>query len=197
MPKSLSGLLEQIRTCRLCEAELPLGARPVLQAHRNARILVVGQAPGTKVHETGLPFNDPSGERLRDWLGVDRQTFYDAEKIALVPMGFCYPGRGRSGDLPPDPRCAATWRRPLLAGMPDIELTVVLGKYAIGWHLPEWRKHSIAEVARHWQDFAPGLVPAPHPSPRNNLWLRQHPWFEAEVVPFLRTRVSSILHRTV
>lgn len=193
LAEPLEDLLRQVRTCRLCAAHLPLGPRPVLQAQAAARILVVGQAPGRKVHDTGLPFNDPSGERLREWMGIDRSVFYDARRIALVPMGFCYPGTGRSGDLPPRPECAAAWRARLLAGLPAIELTLVLGRYAHDWHLPGAPSRTLADTARAWRERWPHLVALPHPSPRNNLWLRRNPWLEAEVLPRLRERVRQVL----
>jgi uracil-DNA glycosylase len=185
-------LLADVRSCRLCEAALPLGARPVLQLHPDARILIAGQAPGRKVHDTGIPFNDPSGIRLRQWLGIDRDTFYDPQTVALLPMGFCYPGTGKHGDLPPRAECAATWRRPLLEQLPQIELTLVLGQYAQAWHLGGPRVGVTARV-RDWRTHWPALVPLPHPSPRNNRWLSQNPWFEAELLPALQARVDHIL----
>jgi uracil-DNA glycosylase len=188
----LSALLQEVRGCTRCAAELPLGPRPVLQVSNSARILIVGQAPGTKVHATGIPFNDPSGDRLRQWMGIDRETFYDASRIALLPMAFCYPGRGRGGDLPPPPRCAATWRDRLLAQLRHVELTIALGQYAVGWHLPD-EPGTLTDIVRRWHESIPKLVPMPHPSPRNNRWLRNNPWFEAEVVPWLRSRVQSVL----
>lgn len=190
--ETLTSLLAQVRACTLCADALPLGPRPVLQAAAGARILVVGQAPGTRVHATGIPFNDPSGNRLREWLGIDRGTFYDPSKIALIPMAFCYPGRGQGGDRPPPPRCAATWRLRLLAELRHVELTLALGRYAVAWHLPE-QSGSLTDIVRSWRDGAPGLIPMPHPSPRNNRWLRNNPWFEAEVVPWIRTRVADLL----
>ncbi len=190
--ESLDALIVRVRACRICEDVLPLGPRPVLQAAEAAKVLVVGQAPGTRVHDTGVPFNDPSGERLRAWMGVEPVTFYDPQCIALLPMGFCYPGRGGGGDLPPDPRCAATWRQALLARLPNIRLTIVLGAYAQAWHLPDVEK-TLTDTVRRWRDFAPSIIPAPHPSPRNNRWLRNNPWFEAEVVPYLQEQVSLLL----
>jgi uracil-DNA glycosylase len=187
------ALLREIRSCRICAAHLPLGPRPVLQAHPRARILVVGQAPGRRVHETGLPFNDPSGERLRDWMGVDRATFYDARRVALVPMGFCFPGTGTSGDLPPRLECAANWRQRLLATLPGIGLTLLLGQYAHDWHLGEASRRRLTDNVRAWRETWPEIVPMPHPSPRNNLWLRRNEWFEREVVPRLRRRVRDVL----
>jgi len=188
------ALLQEVRTCTLCSEHLPNQPRPVLQAHPDARVLVAGQAPGRRVHETGLPFNDPSGDRLRDWMGVDRATFYDERHIALVPMGLCYPGTGKGGDLPPRPECATAWRERLLEALPNIELTLLVGSYAIAWHLyPERRPPPVAETVAHWRDWWPSLVPMPHPSPRNNRWLRERPWFEAEVIPAVRTRVKKLL----
>jgi uracil-DNA glycosylase len=193
---SLDALLNEIRACRLCEAELPLGPRPVVRAAESARILVVGQAPGTAVHASGIPFDDPSGERLRDWMGVDADTFYDESRIALVPMGFCYPGRGKSGDLPPKKRCARTWRTPLLGALPQIELTLVIGQYAMAWHLPGAKRLTLTETVRRHADWGDALLPLPHPSPRNNIWLARNAWFEAEVVPRLRVRVRRTLGLT-
>ena len=195
-PNRLDDLLLQVRACRLCETDLPLGPRPVVRAEESARILVVGQAPGTAVHASGIPFDDPSGERLRDWMGVDSETFYDTSRIALIPMGFCYPGRGKSGDLPPKKRCARTWRTPLLGALPHIELTLVIGQYAMAWHLPEARRLSLTETVRRHADWGGDRMPLPHPSPRNNIWLARNPWFEAEVVPRLRERIRETLGTT-
>ncbi len=189
---SLPTLLAQVRACTLCADQLPLGPRPVLQMHTSARILIAGQAPGTRVHATGLPFNDPSGERLREWLDVSRETFYDERRMAIVPMGFCYPGRGKSGDLPPRPECAPAWRAQLLGRLRQLELTVVIGHYAQAWHLGGCGT-TLTEVVRDWRRHWPAVVPLPHPSPRNNLWLRRNPWFEHEVLPALRTRVAEVL----
>lgn len=188
---ALDELLTEVRACTLC-TDLPLGPRPVVQLDPSARILVAGQAPGTKVHASGIPFDDPSGDRLRDWMGVDRATFYDPRALAIVPMGLCYPGRGKSGDLPPREECAPAWRERLLAHLPRLELTLVVGRYALDWHLGD-RRASVAELVGRWREHAPTLVPLPHPSPRNRLWLRKHPWFEAEVVPFVRERVAALL----
>ncbi len=187
------ALSNAVRACTLCAAHLPLGPRPVFQVHPNARILIAGQAPGTRVHDTGIPFNDPSGERLRWWLGITRGEFYDATKLAMLPMGFCYPGRGSSGDLPPRPECAAAWRKPLLATMPHITLTVAIGQYAIDWHLGNAKKSTLTQTVLNWKSYGPNLVPIPHPSPRNNIWLKKNPWFEAEVVPELQKRVRVVL----
>jgi uracil-DNA glycosylase len=188
----LNGLLREVRACTLCASALPLGPRPVLQAHAEARILIVGQAPGRKVHVSGVPFDDPSGERLRAWLGVDRDTFYDPRQFAILPMGFCYPGTGRSGDLPPRAECAAAWRAPLLAALNQVQLTVVIGQYALAYHLPD-HKGSLTEAVQGWRSLAPRVWPLPHPSPRNNLWLKRNPWFEQAQIPELRDRVSAQL----
>lgn len=185
---ALQELLAEVRACRICEAQLPLGPRPVVQADAGARILIVGQAPGLRVHETGIPFNDPSGERLRDWLGMTPEEFYDPRQVAILPMGFCYPGRGRSGDNPPRPECAPAWRQRLLEQLPNIELTVLAGRYAQEWHLG--KAVNLTERVRNWRDVWPEYVPIPHPSPRNNLWLRRNPWFEQELVPCLQQRVA-------
>ena len=187
-------LLKEVRACTLCAHALPHGVRPVLQAAQSARILVVGQAPGRKVHDTGIPFNDPSGDLLRQWMGIDRDTFYDASRIAIIPMGFCYPGKGKSGDLPPRPECAPAWREKLLAQLPDIELTLVIGQYAQAWHLPDGG-NSVTETVQRWREHWPTLLPLPHPSPRNRLWLRRNPWFDEEVVPALQKRVGEVLRQ--
>ncbi len=188
---ALPLLLKQVRGCTLCAAHLPLGPRPVLQMHAHARILLVGQAPGRKVHESGIPFDDASGERLRAWLGVSCDVFYDAQKIALLPMGFCFPGTGKSGDLPPRPECASTWRAPLMAHLKNVQLTLVMGRYAQAYHLPG--AGSLTEAAQDWRLHWPHTLVLPHPSPRNNLWLKRNPWFEADVLPALRLRVAQVL----
>ena len=189
---SLELLLSEVRRCRICAAELPLGPNPVVQCSDTARILIAGQAPGSRVHASGIPFDDTSGERLRDWMGIGREVFYDAARIAILPMGFCYPGTGKSGDLPPRPECAAQWRQPLLAQMPQIELTLVLGQYAQRYHLRE-QARSLTERVRRWRDGWPAVIPLPHPSPRNNRWLSQNPWFASELLPELKTRINQIL----
>ncbi|HZE88524.1 MAG TPA: uracil-DNA glycosylase family protein [Verrucomicrobiae bacterium] len=189
---SLAALLARVRECRLCEAHLPLGPRPVLQAGPAAPILIASQAPGRRVHASGKPFDDPSGDRLRDWLGVDREAFYDPERFAIIPMGFCYPGTGRSGDLPPRPECAPAWRRDLLQEMKGLELTLAVGRYAQEYHFPD-HAGSLTELVKDWRAHWPSRLPLPHPSPRNNLWLRKNPWFERDVVPILRERVGRLL----
>lgn len=195
MPKPPSpalALLDEIRTCQRCAAELPHGPRPVLQVAPGARILIAGQAPGRKVHASGVPFDDASGERLRAWLGVSREVFYDPAVMAILPMGFCYPGTGKTGDLPPRPECVATWRERVLAELPNIALTVVIGQYALAWHLPNERG-SLTETVLGWRAHWPSVVPLPHPSPRNNIWLKRNPWFEETLLPALRERVAKVL----
>lgn len=188
----LERLLNEVRRCTICAAQLPHGPRPVLQAGPRARILVAGQAPGRKVHRSGVPFDDASGDRLRAWMGVDADVFYDPERIAILPMGFCYPGTGRSGDLPPRPECAAAWRARLLAHMPQLQLTLVIGQYAQAWHLTPSARETLTQTVRGWRDHGPALLPLPHPSPRNNGWLRRNPWFEHEVLPSLRERIAAL-----
>ncbi|MGB0220657.1 MAG: uracil-DNA glycosylase family protein [Sinimarinibacterium flocculans] len=189
---ALSKLLGEVRACRLCEAVLPMAPRPLLQLDRSARILIAGQAPGRRTQEAGVPFADVSGDRLRDWLGVDRDTFYDARRIAILPMGFCFPGSGKGGDLPPRPECAATWRTRLLAQLPRLQLTLVIGQYAAAWHLPQASGLRLTDLAADWRRYWPRLLPMPHPSPRNQRWLRDNPWFAAEVLPALRERVKAL-----
>ena len=192
MSKKLAQLLAEVRDCTHCAAQLPQPPRPVLQAGRGARILIAGQAPGRKVQDSGVPFDDASGERLRAWLGVSSAQFYDPEQIAILPMGFYYPGKGKSGDLPPRPECAPLWRARLLAQLPNLGLTVVIGQYALAWHLPDV-KASLTETVRNWRQHWPGVLPLPHPSPRNNIWLKKNPWFEGELLPPLRARVAQLL----
>jgi uracil-DNA glycosylase len=192
-PTGLDTLVEAVRACTACTAHLPSGPRPVLQVHPAARILIAGQAPGRKVHESGVPFDDASGERLRQWMGVTRETFYDASRIAILPMGLCFPGTGRSGDLPPRPECALLWRQRLLDQLPHIELTLVIGEYAQRWHLPSVASTKLSETVAQWRSHWPAVVPMPHPSPRNNIWLKINPWFEADVVPALQQRVALLL----
>jgi len=189
---SLSALLTEVRTCKLCAEHLPLGPRPVVQLHPAARILIAGQAPGRKVHETGLPFNDASGDRLRTWLGVSREVFYNARQVAILPMGFCYPGTGKAGDLPPRRECAPAWRVALLSHLKNLQLTLVIGQYAQAYHLPG-KATSVAAVVKTWRKYWPHIVPLPHPSPRNIRWFKRNPWFEEELIPVLRSRVLEVL----
>jgi len=185
-------LLHQVRACRLCSAHLPLGPRPVLQWTPRARILIAGQAPGRKVHESGIPFADASGDRLRAWTGLTIEQFHNPELVAILPMGFCYPGTGASGDLPPRPECAPAWRNALLAPMTNLHLTLVIGQYAQAFHYPESAR-SLTELVAAWREFWPQTIPLPHPSPRNNMWLRRNPWFETDILPTLRGRILDIM----
>jgi uracil-DNA glycosylase len=183
------------RACRLCAVHLPLGPRPVFEIDPKARILIAGQAPGRRVHETGIPFHDPSGDRLREWMGIDKTAFYDPRQIAILPMGFCYPGTGKSGDLPPRRECAEAWRMQLLNLLPAVQLTLAIGQYAFDWHLKTTQKASLTETVQNWKQYWPQLLPLPHPSPRNNIWLKKNPWFKAEIVPRLQHKIGSLLNR--
>jgi uracil-DNA glycosylase len=185
-------LLRAVRACTLCSG-LPLSANPILQASARSRILVVGQAPGRIAHARGRPFDDVSGDRLRSWLGVDKDCFYDPECFALVPMGFCYPGTGKGGDLPPRPECAPAWRQSLLDGMPGIQLTVLLGRFAMRWHLGDECGRNLTDTVNRWHEFWPDKMPLPHPSPRNARWLKNNPQVEAAMLPLLQQRVRDIL----
>jgi uracil-DNA glycosylase len=186
-------VLAEARACRLCAAHLPLGPRPVLRGRATAKLLIVGQAPGTRVHESGIPWNDPSGDRLRQWLELDRDVFYDESRIAILPMGLCYPGRdARGGDLPPRPECAPTWHARATAGLPELRLTLLVGQYAQRYYLPGPRR-SVAERVRAFVEAPEGNLPLPHPSWRSNGWLKRNPWFEAEVLPEARARVRAVL----
>ncbi len=193
---SLRSLLTEIRACVLCAEHLRLGPRPIIQLHSSARILIASQAPGRKVHETGIPFNDASGERLRTWLGISREVFYDARQVAIIPMGFCYPGTGKSGDLPPRPECAPAWRAAALSRLKNLQLTLVIGQYAQAYHLPN-ENASLTAMVQAWQKHWPHTVVLPHPSPRNNLWLKRNPWFEQDLIPVLRSRVTEVLGHDV
>ena len=191
----LAGLLDEVRACRLCADELPLGPRPVVRMEATARLLIIGQAPGTRVHESGVPWDDASGERLRDWLRVDRETFYDAGRIAIMPMGFCYPGRlPRGGDAPPRPECAPAWHDRLLVRLPELELTLLVGGYAQRRYLGAEAKKTLTETVARWRDYLPRYLPTPHPSWRTNHWQKRNPWFERDVLPELRRRVKALVH---
>jgi len=191
----LKRLVGEIRACRVCAAQLPFGPNPILSVGKGtAPILLIGQAPGTKVHATGVPWNDPSGDRLRDWLGVSREAFYDTRNFAIFPMGFCYPGRGRSGDLPPRRECAPLWHDKLLKLLPNLRLIVLIGAYAQARYLKDKSKAGLTETVRAWRDYVEeGYVPLVHPSPRNVGWFKKNPWFEREIVPFLKERKRTLL----
>ncbi len=191
--KKLEVLMNEVRGCEICANDLEFGVRPVLSIGAGARVLVIGQAPGRKVHESGVAWDDASGNRLRGWLGVGREAFYDEELFALMPMGFCYPGKGKSGDLPPRKECAEAWHERLLACMPRVELTLLLSRYAHERYLGEQRKGTVTETVRAWREYLPGVVALPHPSGRNNIWLKKNGWFEEEVLPYLKERVRQVL----
>ena len=194
MAEPLAALLAEIRACRHCAAHLPLGPRPVLRASTTARLLIVSQAPGTRVHETGLSFNDRSGDRLRDWLGIDRETFYDEARVAILGVGFCYPGvDAKGGDLPPRPECAPLWHPRLMPLLASVELTLLVGSYAMRRYLAPIRGRSTGDLVASWRDYLPDRFPLPHPSWRNIAWLSRNPWFEAETVPALRERVARLM----
>jgi uracil-DNA glycosylase len=190
---TLTTLLAAVRACRSCEEQLPLGPRPVLRAGETARILLVGQAPGLRVHTTGIPWGDPSGDRLRAWMGIDGDLFYDEARVAIIPMGYCYPGRGKSGDKPPRRECAAMWLDHLLAKLPRIKLTLLIGQYAQRHFLAERRKPTLTETVKAWREYAPQYIPLPHPSPRNQPWFKRHAWFEAELIPMLQSRINALV----
>jgi uracil-DNA glycosylase len=189
----ISDLIEQVSKCVICKPQLPLGARPVIQYNVNARILIAGQAPGLKVHESGIPFNDASGQRLRAWLGLTRDEFYNPNRVAILPMGFCYPGKGKFGDLPPRKECEIAWREQLVSSLSRVELTIILGKYAVAYHLPHVKNKPLTELVKSWRDYWPNYLVLPHPSPRNNVWLKKNPWFEQDVLPQLSERVAGVL----
>lgn len=192
--RKLPALLREIRACTACAASLPHEPRPVLRAAASARLLIVGQAPGTKVHMTGIPWNDRSGDRLREWLEIERDVFYDERRIAIVPMGFCFPGSSPSGaDLPPRPECALLWHARLAALLPRIELTLLVGLYAQAHYLGRRRRLSLTQTVAAWRDYLPEYFPLPHPSWRNTAWLRKNPWFAHELLPELRARLRALV----
>ncbi|HEX4534129.1 MAG TPA: uracil-DNA glycosylase family protein [Rhizomicrobium sp.] len=193
-PESLDKLLAEIRACRICETVLQ--PNPVLHVSKTARLFIASQAPGLRVHETGLSFNDRSGDRLRDWMGVDRETFYDGKKIAIAAMAFCFPGYdAHGGDRPPPRQCAAHWRERLFTALPEFELMLLVGSYAQKWHLGERAKGNMTDTVKAWREYGPRYIPLPHPSWRNTGWLKKNPWFEIELLPYMRSRVKRVLSR--
>jgi uracil-DNA glycosylase len=190
---TLDELLSAVRACRVCESNLPHGARPILQVGASARILIVGQAPSARVHASGVPWDDLSGDHLRKWLDIDSTTFYDESKIAIIPMGYCYPGRGKGGDLPPRRECVDLWLDQLLDQLPKIELTLLIGLHAQRHFLDKRRKKSLTETVEAWHEYLPEYLPLPHPSPRNTPWFQRHPWFKADVLPELQGRIKQLL----
>lgn len=195
MTSKLDLMLSEIRRCDVCAAHLPHVPRPVVQAARGAQVAIVGQAPGSKVHESGVPWRDQSGDRLREWTGLDESVFYDASRVALIPMGFCYPGTANGADLPPRPECAPLWHKRLLALLPTLQLTLLVGIHAQGYYLRKLAKPTMTETVRASADYGPAWFPLPHPSWRSTGWMRRNPWFEADILPALRRRVRSILAR--
>lgn len=198
----MKQLLQEIRQCRVCEEHLPMGCRPVLAAEPSCKILIVGQAPGRLVHETGIPWNDKSGDNLRNWLGIDVETFYDSRKIAIIPMGFCYPGTGKTGDLPPRKECASLWHGLLLEQLPQLELTLLIGAYAQKYYLKKTNsigmpsaKRNLTETVRAFREYLPTYLPLPHPSPRNNIWQKKNPWFKEDLLPQMKAIVQEALER--
>lgn len=194
--RDFQGLLRDIRACKLCEELLPLGAKPIVRASSNCRLLIIGQAPGNRVHQTEIPFNDPSGDRLRAWLNIDRAAFYDDSRIAIIPMGFCYPGKNpKGGDNPPRPECAQHWHKKIMENLPFIEFTLLVGRYSQLHYLGKKAKSSGTETILAWKEYLPKFLPLPHPSWRNNAWLKKNPWFDKEILPYLRERVDEILQK--
>lgn len=209
---SLNQLVDDVRRCGICEAYLPFGPRPVVQLSSSASLLIIGQAPGRRVHETGIPWNDPSGDRLRAWLGLSKQPFYNDANVAIMPMGFCYPGTGKSGDLPPRTECAEQWHESVLEHLPNIKLTLLIGQYAQRYYLAQLtllarlqlnnlelsnvtqykKNQSLTDTVRQWESYLPSTLPLPHPSPRNQLWLKKNAWFERDVLPVLKERIRII-----
>jgi len=189
----MQKLLTRIKACTVCKEHLPLGPNPVAVAHPDAKIIIIGQAPGIRVHKTGIPWDDPSGNQLRSWMAVSDKVFYDETKIAIMPMGFCYPGKGKSGDLPPRPECAPLWHQELLDKMPNIQLTILIGQYAQKYYLGKMVRKNLTETVRAYKEYPLHLFPLPHPSPRNRFWQAKNPWFQQEVLPEFRNRIHDIL----
>jgi len=191
---ALDRLMAEIKLCRVCEAHLPLGPKPALRGRPSARLLILSQAPGTRVHETGLSFNDRSGDRLRDWLGIDRAVFYDEERVAVMPLVFCFPGRDKKGgDLPPRRECAPLWHERMLTQWPNLELTVLAGSYAIDYYLQGRAFPTMTETVRHWRDYGPRFIPVPHPSWRTTFWEKKNPWFARQLLPEMRRCVADLV----
>jgi len=189
----MNNLLTEIRQCQVCLPDLINGVNPVLSAHPNSKIAIIGQAPGSIVHRTGIPWDDKSGERLRHWLNVDNATFYNSEIFAIIPMGFCYPGKGKSGDLPPRKECAPLWHKRLFDKMPELELFILIGTYAQSYYLKDTKKRILTETVKHFEEYLPQYLPLPHPSPRNNIWLKKNDWFERDLVPILQNKVEKFI----
>ena len=191
----MDELLKKIRNCKECENHLPMGVNPIIAADDSSRIIIIGQAPGKIVHQTSIPWNDKSGDNLRAWLDIDKKVFYDPRKIALMPMGFCYPGTGKSGDLPPRPECAPLWHEPLLSFMKKKKLILLIGQYAQNYYLRDSGKGTLTDTVLNFKEYLPLYFPLPHPSPRNNIWQKKNAWFSTEIIPDLRKRVHEILNK--
>lgn len=189
----IQQIQSDIKQCSICREKLPLSPNPVVQLSEQAKLLIIGQAPGIRVHNSHIPWNDPSGDRLRQWLQLPRETFYNPEQIAIMPMGFCYPGTGPSGDLPPRPECAPQWHQLVLDAMPHIQLTLLIGQYAQQYYLGQQRQHNLTETVKAYQQYLPQYCPLPHPSPRNNRWLKKNPWFESTLIPDLQSYIDTTL----
>lgn len=189
----MQHLLTEIRNCEVCKKHLPLGPRPIVSAHVDSKSAIIGQAPGSKVHATGVPWDDPSGKQLRKWLGVTDEQFYDEKLFALIPMGFCYPGKGKSGDLPPRPECEPLWHQKLLQQMPNLKFSILIGQYAQNHYLGSRRERTLTETVRNFKNYLPDYFVLPHPSPRNRFWLTKNPWFDKEVLPELRGLVNELV----
>lgn len=186
-------LKKEIADCRICEAHLEAGCRPVVSFSQKSKVVIIGQAPGRRVHESGIPWDDKSGENLRAWLGVDAATFYDPDVFAIVPMGFCYPGTGKSGDLPPRKECAPQWHQLILQQLQEVQLTLLIGQYAQKQYLGKAAQKNLTATVKQFHDYLPQYFPLPHPSPRNNIWKRKNPWFEADLLPILKERIQPLL----
>lgn len=189
----MQPLLQQIRKCTICEPHLELGVRPVLSADVQSKILIIGQAPGLAVHQTGIPWDDKSGKNLRNWMDVDNDTFYDPTIFGIIPMGFCYPGKGKSGDLPPRKECAQQWHQAIWNQLPNVRLTLLIGKYAQDYYLPKTKKRNLTETVKNFRDYLPHFFVLPHPSPRNNIWQAKNKWFKIDVLPALKDQIQQII----
>jgi uracil-DNA glycosylase family 4 len=189
----MQDFLSEVRNCTVCEKTLPLGPRPVLSGEKKSKVIIIGQAPGSVVHQSGLPWDDKSGDNLRRWLGVSKEEFYNTQNFAILPMGLCYPGRGKSGDLPPMKVCAPLWHAQVLAHIEDLQMILLIGKYAQDYYLPKEKKRTLTEKVRNFKEFLPMHFVLPHPSPRNNIWQAKNPWFKMEVIPELQDRIGDIL----
>ncbi|TYR37110.1 uracil-DNA glycosylase family protein [Sphingobacterium phlebotomi] len=196
MNEETEALYREIKCCTVCESKLPAGSNPVLTIDNRSKILIIGQAPGKKVHLSGVPWDDQSGKELRIWLGVTEEAFYDSENFAIIPMGFCYPGKGKSGDLPPRIECAPIWHERVLAQLQNIKLTLLIGQYAQSYYLQGQKYKTLTETVKNYQNYLPRYFPLPHPSPRNFIWMSKNQWFKKEAVPVLQEQIGQILHKT-